>query len=95
MDEFAGKTVDVEYVQEAGWKRPVKISIERKPYAVKEVIAHWEEHTLDDPWWRRRHRVYYHVLLENGKQYEMYWDRGASGEGKEWVLLKELSDGAP
>ncbi len=92
MAEFIGKRINVEYVQEVGWRRPVKFSVGKEMHNVREVLSRWEQHTFRDPWWQRRHRVHYIVLLDNGKQYEIYWDRGPSGEGKEWVLLKELSD---
>jgi hypothetical protein len=80
---------------------------------VKSVVRRWEEHTVDDAWWRRRHRVHYIVELDpvrsktpkasadarahrtsngvdDGAQYEIYWNRGASGQREEWVLLKKL-----
>ncbi len=91
MEHFISKKIKVEYVQETGWKRPVKIKAGKEEYAVRNVIRRWEEHTLEDAWWRRRHRVHYIIELEDDAQYEIYWNRGASGQREEWVLLKKLA----
>ena len=92
MAEFIGKKIKVEYRQEIGWRRPVKLKIGAEEHAVTKVISRWEEHILKDAWWQRKHRVHYAVVLDDGKRYELYWNRGARGEREEWVLLKALSD---
>lgn len=93
MAEFIGKKIRLEYVQEVGWLRPRRLLIGRsEKRAVREVIERWEEHTLKDPWWQRKHRVHYVVRLDDGERYELYWNRGASARGDEWILLKRLSD---
>ena len=92
MEELISKKIKVEYAQETGWRRPVRIKAGKEEYAVQNVIRRWEEHTLDDAWWRRRHRVHYIVELDDGAQYEIYWNRGARGAREEWVLLKKLDD---
>lgn len=74
-----------------GWKRPVLLTFNRKSYRVKKLISKWEEHTLGESWWQRKHRVWYEIKLDNGAYYQIYWDRGASGKGKDWVLVKKLS----
>lgn len=61
MDEFIGEKINVDFVQEAGWKRPVMLRFRGKSYAVKEVKSRWEEHDFADPWWTRKHRVWYEV----------------------------------
>ncbi len=91
MNKLISKKIKVEYMQETGWRRPMKIRADKKDYTVKKIIRRWEEHTLDDAWWRRRHRVHYIVDLNDGAQYEIYWNRGASGQRDEWILLKKLS----
>lgn len=89
-EEFIGKNVKVDFVQKTGWKRPTKITINNNILKVKKIISRWEEHTKRRPWWSRKHRVWYQVQLEDGYQYELYWDRGASGSGKEWFLVKKF-----
>lgn len=89
-EEFIGKKVRVEYVQEIAWKRPVKLKINAKVYKVKKVISRWEEHTMGRPWWRRKHRVWYEVLLGDNNIYTLYWDRGPAGAGRDWFLVKRL-----
>ncbi len=92
MEEFIGKKIKVEFVQEVGWKRPTILTFDKKSYVVKEIASMWEEHTLVQSWWQRKHRVWYQVLLENGDRYEIYWDRGGRGKGKDWILVKRISD---
>lgn len=89
-DEFIGEKINVEYVQELGWRRPTGISFEKNNYEVLEVVSRWEEHTLGKPWWSRKHRVWYEVVLEDGNKYHLYWDRGPRGKGKDWVLVKRV-----
>ena len=72
MNKLISKKIKVEYMQETGWRRPMKIRADKKDYTVKKIIRRWEEHTLDDAWWRRRHRVHYIVDLNDGAQYEIY-----------------------
>jgi len=90
MDEFIGKAVKVDCVQEVGWRRPVSVTLGSTTYMVKEVVSHWEEHTLLKAWWRRKHRVRYLLDLDDGFRYELYWDRGAKGAGRGWFMVKRL-----
>ena len=46
MEEFVGKKVKVETVQEIGWKRPVSLQFGQKLLKVSKVISHWEEHSM-------------------------------------------------
>lgn len=94
MGEFIGRKVRCEYVQETGWKRPVRLQAGDRSWAVEEIVDRWEEHTLGRPWWSRKHRVWYVVRLNDGDCYQLYWDRGARGRGMDWVLLKRLSGGS-
>lgn len=89
MAVFVGKRIHVDFVQEVGWRRPIKIRVDKKVYSVQEVLSRHEEHMMKDAWWQRRHRVNYSLRLANGSEVEIYWNRGARGEGDEWVLLKE------
>lgn len=91
MEEFIGKKLKVEYVQEVGWRRPTKLNFDKLDYKVEKILSRWEEHTLGKPWWRRKHRVWYKVSLDNGESYELYWDRGARGKGKDWILVKRVT----
>ncbi|MDD5454097.1 MAG: hypothetical protein PHW62_01160 [Candidatus Ratteibacteria bacterium] len=90
MEEFIGKKIKVEFIQEVGWKRPVTLTWGKKSHEVKEIIDRWEEHTLTSPWWARKHRVRYKVMLDDCNIYELYWDRGARGKGQDWFLVKKL-----
>ena len=92
MEEFIGKKVKVEYVQEIGWKLPVSVTIDKKFYAVEKVLSRWEEHSFGKPWWRRKHQVWYLLELADGYQYHLYWDRGAKGTGQGWYLVKRIKE---
>jgi len=93
MNDFIGKKIKVEYIQETGSRRPVALSFDQQTYKIIRIIRQWEEHTLGKPWWSRKHRVWYELELDGGNHYQIYWDRGASGKGEEWYLVKSLSKG--
>ncbi|OGC51169.1 hypothetical protein A2982_04315 [candidate division WWE3 bacterium RIFCSPLOWO2_01_FULL_39_13] len=90
MKEFIGKNVNVDFVQETGWRRPTSITFNNNLLKVKKIISRWEEHTQSRPWWLRKHRVWYRILLADGSQCELFWNRGAKGAGKEWFLVKRI-----
>ncbi|MBM3208829.1 hypothetical protein FJZ40_00850 [Candidatus Shapirobacteria bacterium] len=91
MEEFIGKKVKVDFVQEIGWKRPTVITFGNKTLKIRTVRSRWEEHSYSRPWWLRKHRVCYEVETENGDTYQIYWDRGGSGKGKDWFCSSKNS----
>lgn len=90
MDEFIGKKVKIEFVQEIGWRKPIKLFLDDKTYKIIKIISRWEEHTKEKYWRDRKHRVLYQIKLKDGV-YLLYWDRGAYGKGKDWVLSKKIA----
>ena len=90
MSEFIGKKVKADCIQEVGWKRPLALTLDKKFFKVKKIISRWEEHTQQKYWRDRKHRVWYEVKLDDGNIYQLYWDRGAYGKGRDWILLKRL-----
>lgn len=91
MEEFIGRKVKVEFVQEMGWKKPINLTHDRKTYKVKKIISHWEEHTKDKYWRDRKHRVWYKIQLDDDAIYLLYWDRGAYGKGQDWILSRKTT----
>ena len=91
MIDFIGETVKVAYVQKTGWRQPVSLTFAKKTLKVKKILTKWEEHTKEKTWWERKHRVWYEVLLEDGNHYQLYWDRGPAGKGKDWILFKRVN----
>lgn len=90
MEEFIGKKVKVNFIQEIGWKRPQSLLLDKKTYKVRRIITRWEEHTKEKYWRDRKHRVWYKIRLNDGHIYLLYWDRGAYGKGKDWLLARKV-----
>ena len=91
---FIGKEIKVEFEQEPGRKIPKKLIWGGKSHQVKKILTLWEDHGFGQApprnprWWQRHHRVYYHVEVESGEIFEIYWDR--SSKKKPWVLTKQV-----
>ena len=53
--------------------RPIAVYISGQRYAVESVLETWR---IDDEWWRERpvSRLYFSVLLEDGRTVTVYWD---------------------
>ncbi len=94
MNQFVGEKIEVEYRQEAGWRRPMVVIWKGKRYPVHTVLSYWEDHGFGEAppkrkkWFHRRHRVYYHLKMDDGRKFEIYWDRGT--KERDWVLTKIL-----
>jgi len=94
MMEFIGRPVEVEWVQEAGWKRPVTFVWDGRTWRVKAVVARWDDYGFGvaapsrKKWYQRRHRTCYEVETEEGERFHLYLDR--AGGRRHWVLLGRL-----
>jgi hypothetical protein len=53
--------------------RPIAVYLSRRRYAVEAVLGTWR---IDDEWWRERpiSRLYYSLLLEDGRTVTVYRD---------------------
>jgi len=53
--------------------RPIAVYLSGQRYAVEAVLETWR---IDDEWWRERpvSRVYYRLLLEDGRTVTVYQD---------------------
>jgi len=91
---FIGKIVPVNWVQDAGSKRPLSFAWDSQEHRVSSVLLKWDDYGFGQSapkrrtWWMRRHRTYYHVLTEQGRVFELYYDRAS--KKPQWVLVKEL-----
>jgi len=92
--QLISKKIDVEFVKEAGIRRPVAFTWKGQRFEIQEILRLWEDHGFgfvpppQRRWWQRRHRVYYQVQTTDGQRFEIYWDRGS--KKKEWVLHKKF-----
>lgn len=68
--------------------QPVAVWLSGGCHAVQAVLETWR---IDDEWWRQRpvSRVYYSLLLEDGKSVTAYQDL----IGKRWCVQTYLSQG--
>ncbi|MDI6823861.1 MAG: DUF6504 family protein [Bacillota bacterium] len=92
--EFIGRPVAVEWVQEAGWKRPVAFTWGGRTLRVQAVVARWDDYGFGlaaparKKWYQRRHRTCYEVETEGGERFRLYLDR--AGGRRRWVLVSRI-----
>lgn len=97
--EFIGRPVEVEWVQETGWKRPVALTWGGRTLRVQAVVARWDDHGFGvaapsrKRWYQRRHRTWYEVETEDGERFRLYLDR--AGGRRCWVLVGRLAGPRP
>jgi hypothetical protein len=80
-------------------KTPVSFRLERREYAIAEIMESWPDYGYGNippqrkRWYHRHHRNYYRVKTTDGEIYEIYYDRGTSlthPELKKWFLTRRL-----
>jgi len=79
-------------------KAPVSFKLDGREYTVTEVVEFWPDSGFGSSetsktWRTRHHRSYYRVKADDGKVYEMYYDRGTNlrhPEFRKWYLTQRL-----
>lgn len=88
MQQFLGRSIQVEFDQLTGFRMPKKIKFDSQEKKILEVLSHWEDHTKEKNWRMRHHRVYYLARCDDGFVYKFYWDRGGKGQSRVWFLVE-------
>lgn len=89
---FIGRPAEVEYAQEPGFKRPLRLRWAGDEATVQEVLDRWEDWGFGSApprrrhWWQRRHRTCYRVRTTDGRTLELYYDRSI----RKWFITREL-----
>lgn len=84
---FIGEDVEVELSGPEGI--PSHIIWRGKKYRILNIVATWQRLDLQRRWWKRRHRDYFLIEVENGKMWEIYRHRGPGD--RFWRLVREKS----
>ncbi|MFX1576829.1 MAG: DUF6504 family protein [Promethearchaeota archaeon] len=83
---FIGERIIVEVKD---LEKPVSFTWRKKHYKILEIEASNRRLDLRSTWYRRKHRDYFIVQVEDGRRFELYRHRVP---GKPyWVLTRELS----
>ena len=94
---FIGKAIEVKVEGEV--HRPASFSFDRENHVVKEILFYRQDYDFGKEsdrhhrWWQRHHRNYYRVRTEEDKLFEIYHDRGASSEHKNyrrWYVTRQF-----
>jgi hypothetical protein len=77
-------------------KTPIEFYWRGQTFKISEIIIAWQDWKfaggVTKPDWRqRRHRNYYQIRCDDQTTYEIYLDRGMSGEPK-WFLYRIIDD---
>ncbi len=86
---------EIEVICEGKLKEPVCFIWRDKKYKIIKIIDTWQDYGFGagapkrKTWRLRRHRNYYRLLADNGKNYEIYLDR-KNIFNKKWILYREL-----
>ncbi|MHA2426845.1 MAG: DUF6504 family protein [Candidatus Hermodarchaeia archaeon] len=84
--QFIGERIDVEVIE---LEKPVSFTWRNQQYKIVEIEASNRRLDLRSTWYRRKHRDYFIVQVEEGRRFEIYRHRVP---GKPyWVLTRELS----
>ena len=95
---FFGKQIDVT-VDEGDIQRPVAFSFDDETHKIKAILHYREDSGFgkgkraSHRWWQRHHRNYYRVKTTNDELFEIYHDRGASTEHRDyrqWYITRQF-----
>ncbi|MFX1319639.1 MAG: DUF6504 family protein [Promethearchaeota archaeon] len=85
--QFIGERISVDVVD---LERPVSFTWRNQKYNIVEIEASDRRLDLRSTWYRRKHRDYFIVKVEDGKRFEIYRHRVP---GKPyWILTRELPE---
>lgn len=84
--KFIGEPITVEVID---LEKPISFTWRNRQYKIIKIEASDRRLDLRSAWYRRKHRDYFIVQVEDGKRFEIYRHRVP---GKPyWILTRELS----
>jgi hypothetical protein len=93
--KFISQTITVSRDEQSG--KPVSFTWDGETYSIREIIATWQDYGFSagapkkKTWRMRRHRTCYRVETTAGEVFDIYHDRGMTGEGGRWILQTQVS----
>ena len=92
---FFGQLIEVE--RDPGTREPMSFSFRDEIYEVAQIMTSWQDYAFPSDrrrhrWWERHHRNYYRVQTPDGRQFEIYYDRGVSLDSPKymrWYVTRE------
>ena len=93
---FFGQQISVD--QDSETRDPVAFSFGGESHKVAQIMTSWHDYGFPDDgrqhrWWQRRHRNYYRVRTTEGRDFEIYYDRGVSMDNPKymrWYVSQEF-----
>ncbi len=93
---FFGQLITVE--RDPRSRAPTAFAFRDEKHTVAQVLTSWQDHGFPNDgrrhtWRQRRHRSYYRVRTDEGRDFEIYYDRGVSMDSPKymrWYVSEEL-----
>ena len=92
--KFIGQKIDV--TTDGTIKEPMSFNWKNRGYDIAEILLSWmdwgfPQGSSQHDWKNRRHRNYYRVRTTSDNIFEIYHDRGPSGNTDDWYLFQQIS----
>ncbi len=93
---FFGQQISVE--RDAQTREPISFSFKDETHDVVQIMTSWQDYGFPSDgrkhtWRQRHHRNYYRVQTSEGRNFEIYYDRGVSLDSPKymrWYVTREL-----
>ena len=93
---FFGQSISVERGGET--RAPTAFAFGGERHAIARTLASWQDFGFPNDgrrhtWRQRRHRTYYRIETDDGRRFEIYYDRGVSLNSPKhmrWYVSEEL-----
>ena len=93
---FFGQQISVE--RDPATREPTSFSFKDETHDVALIMTSWQDYGFPSDgrkhtWRQRHHRNYYRVKTPEGRQFEIYYDRGVSMDNPKymrWYVTREL-----
>lgn len=93
---FFGQIIEVE--RDADTREPLAFSFKDERHTIAVIMTYWQDHGFPNDgrkhtWRQRRHRNYYRVRTNEGRDFEIYYDRGIDMDSPKymrWYVTREF-----
>ena len=93
---FFGQQISVERDEDT--REPMAFSFMDEAHVVGRIMTSWHDYGFPSDgrrhkWWQRFHRNYYRVRTTEGRDFEIYYDRGVSMDSPKymrWYVTEEF-----
>lgn len=93
---FFGQQISVE--QDSNSRQPLSFAFKDETHNIAQIMTSWHDYGFPNDgrkhtWRQRHHRNYYRVRTDDGRHFEIYYDRGVSMDNPHymrWYVTEEF-----